>query len=327
MASLGDLIGHELVARTVSTSGTLQHANGLFTRFWIFAGAPDWLADRRAHPVVISLHGGPSFCHGYMLPLNLLVASGFVVVQYDQCGCGESSPGATNPELRTVQFYVDELAALVQHIGVADRFYLYGSSWGSMLAQEFAIRTKAPGLAGMVLDGALSDAQFYFLTQWRDVLTPNVPTRTMERLRDLEARGAYEDPEYRAIEQWLSGQFTCRQTPRPECWFASINGANNFIYVGMQGASEFTVGGVLKNWSVLQENAAVFVPTLVLAGEFDTMSRACQQQVVDSLPCALPLAVIARAAHCKLIDEPQQCCAHVSKFVQTIETATSHQER
>lgn len=321
--SLGDLIGHELVARTVEIRGTLPHASGLETAYRVFTGAADWLHDRAAHPVVISLHGGPAFTSNYMMPLNLLVASGMVVVQYDQCGCGHSSrvaePHTTNPELLTVDFYVAELAALVRHLGVDDRFYIYGSSWGSMLAQEFAGRARLPGLAGMVLDGALADAQFYFQTQWRDVLVPNVPAFTMARLRALEAAKAYESPEYKQIEEWLSGQFTLRLVPRPACWFDSLAGSNSAIYVAMQGASEFTVGGVLEHWSVLEQNRRTLTPALVLAGEFDTMSIACQQQVVDSLPHAWPLVVIPRAAHCKLIDEPHACCAQVVKFISTIE--------
>tara|TARA_B100000768_G_C10895975_1_gene215618 strand:+ start:80 stop:238 length:159 start_codon:yes stop_codon:yes gene_type:complete len=47
----------------------------------------------------------------------------------------------------------------------------------------------------------------------------------------------------------------------------------------MQGESEFTFGGALKGWRIVERNAAIAVPTLVLAGEFDTMSIECHQQV------------------------------------------------
>ena len=72
----------------------------------------------------------------------------------------------------------------------------------------------------------------------------------------------------------------------------------------MQGESEFTFGGALKGWRIVERNdpnpnhnhnhnpnpnpnpnpnqvernAAIAVPTLVLAGEFDTMSVECHQQ-------------------------------------------------
>ena len=67
----------------------------------------------------------------------------------------------------------------------------------------------------------------------------------------------------------------------------------------------------------VDRNRDVSVPTLVLAGEFDTMSLECSQQVVDSIPTAWPLVVIPRAAHCKLLDEPVLCAAAVAKFLHT----------
>ena len=87
----------------------------------------------------------------------------------------------------------------------------------------------------------------------------------------------------------------------------------------MQGASEFTLGGVLENWSIVERNAKIQVPTLVLMGEFDTMTEECSQQVVDSIPTAFPLVTIPRAAHCKLIDEPKLCCDEMAKFLHTVE--------
>ena len=100
----------------------------------------------------------------------------------------------------------------------------------------------------------------------------------------------------------------------------ATKGVNGAIYAGMQGASEFTFGGVLKGWSVRERNATIAVPTLVIAGEYDTMSAECHQLVVDSIPTAWPLVTIPRAAHCKLLDEPQLVCAAAAKFLHTCET-------
>ena len=87
----------------------------------------------------------------------------------------------------------------------------------------------------------------------------------------------------------------------------------------MQGASEFTLGGVLENWNIVERNSAILVPTLVMMGQYDTMTEECSQQVVDSIPGAVPLLTVPRAGHCKLIDEPQFCCKEIAKFLDTIE--------
>mmetsp|Transcript_5262 Transcript_5262/g.10699 ORF Transcript_5262/g.10699 Transcript_5262/m.10699 type:complete len:93 (+) Transcript_5262:3-281(+) len=85
----------------------------------------------------------------------------------------------------------------------------------------------------------------------------------------------------------------------------------------MQGKSEFTLGGQLEFWSITERNANINVPTLVMRGEFDTMSEACHNAVVDSIPTAWPLVTIPRAAHCKFLDEPQLCVDAIQKFLNT----------
>ncbi len=80
-----------------------------------------------------------------------------------------------------------------------------------------------------------------------------------------------------------------------------------------------TKHGPCAGWTIEKRNATITVPTLVLAGEFDTMTHECHQQVVDSIPCAWPLVTIPRAAHCKLLDEPEAVCAVVAKFLHTTE--------
>ena len=102
----------------------------------------------------------------------------------------------------------------------------------------------------------------------------------------------------------LSTHFTTRLVPHPTCWLDCFKTLNKKIYVAIQGASEFTLGGELERWSITDRNRGITVPALVLMGEFDTMSEECHQLVVDSIPAAWPLVTIPRAAHCKLIDEP-----------------------
>ena len=75
-----------------------------------------------------------------------------------------------------------------------------------------------------------------------------------------------------------------------------------------------------EHWSITERNrAAIDAPTLVLMGEFDTMSEECHQLVVDSIATSWPLMTIPRAAHCKLIDEPQLCCEAMLKFLTTVD--------
>lgn len=74
----------------------------------------------------------------------------------------------------------------------------------------------------------------------------------------------------------------------------------------MQGPSEFAFSGVLENWDITKKLAKVNLPTLILRGQFDTMSKRCSQKIVDAMPKGVATMVeIPRAGHCKLIDEPE----------------------
>jgi len=89
---------------------------------------------------LIRLHGGPGATHDYLSPLAELATDGWAVVFYDQLSNGNSthlpSRGAV---FWTMQLFVDELASLLRHLGIAGRYHLLGQSWGGFLAQEHAL--------------------------------------------------------------------------------------------------------------------------------------------------------------------------------------------
>ena len=369
-------------------------------RWWAF-----YPSEGGEKPPIIALHGGPSFNHKYMLPLKLMAYpefGGYPVIFYDQCGCGgsttitpsiasrekgekkEVSTSATSqdipPHLFTVEYYVEEFLHLLHcwntsknyPISFKNGYYLYGSSWGTILAQEVAVHlretvdkyqtdgttriAKLPKLMGLFLDGALSDAQLYCKSQWKYRIS-RMPSFTYHLLHELEvlarendsvdkkekanenlepdpAINIYETKTYKQIERVLSSMFTTRLVPLPDFWKDCLAGANMEIYSKMQGASEFTIGGCLKHWSIvnrlpclskdtsLKEGDESFVvkaplPVLALAGEFDTMTIECHQNVLDSIGGGdtNKLVVIPRAGHCKLVDEPLACCEAVLEFM------------
>ncbi|CAE7839860.1 pip, partial [Symbiodinium microadriaticum] len=68
------------------------------------------------------------------------------------------------PWLLTVDYYVEELGALVDFLGWK-QFHLLGSSWGTILGQAYAF-TKDPRLRAVILSGPLSDGDLYWKSQW-----------------------------------------------------------------------------------------------------------------------------------------------------------------
>jgi proline-specific peptidase len=179
LVTLDDLIGE--LPEVTTTTGTVK-VRDMDIAYWKFE------EEGTRKPPVIGLHGGPAFTHNYILPLKLLAASGYPVILYDQAGCGMSTNGVNNPaesapHLLTIEYYVEELKELVSQLKLVEH-YVFGSSWGSVLAQEYAV-TLPKGLLGLVLDGALSDGQTYIKTQWRDRIS-QLPSFTQKLLRKLE---------------------------------------------------------------------------------------------------------------------------------------------
>jgi len=315
MATLEDLCGDLSAIECDEWSFV---SRGLTVKCWTYRNRDAALCEL---PPVIAIHGGPSFCHNYMLPLQLLALHGHPVIFYDQAGCGESSfvsdPATEAPFLLTIDYYVEELELLVASYpgGALASFFVYGSSWGTIVAQEYAVKQPQP-LLGMILDGALCDARFYIESQWRTRIA-TMPTYTQRLLRKLTDERAFASPEYKELEGHLSSHFTLRTVPRPLCFLDSLKKQNGIIYVAMQGESEFTIGGVLENWTITSRLHLVKAPTLVLVGEYDTMTTECSQLIVDNISTAVPLVEIKRASHCKLLEEPHACIQSTLAFLTT----------
>lgn len=104
-----------------------------------FAGMRTWYRvtgdlESDLTPIVI-VHGGPGMAHNYLLSLTALALTGRAVIHYDQVGCGNSTHDPSRgADFWTVELFRDELANLVDQLGLADRFHLLGQSWGACSA-------------------------------------------------------------------------------------------------------------------------------------------------------------------------------------------------
>jgi pimeloyl-ACP methyl ester carboxylesterase len=90
-------------------------------------------------PVLVVIHGGPTWDHGYLLPAVAELADLAHVVLFDLRGCGRSSrtaPVGTLPSAALQPDYLaDDVAALVRHVG-AERADVLGFSYGGMIAMR-----------------------------------------------------------------------------------------------------------------------------------------------------------------------------------------------
>ena len=92
-------------------------------------------------PVLIVLHGGPGADFRYLLNLSVL-SDQYRVVFYDQLGTGLSQ--RVEAKDISVDTFVRDLDAVVEHFGRKRKVILLGHSWGAMLASAYLenIHTK-----------------------------------------------------------------------------------------------------------------------------------------------------------------------------------------
>ena len=319
---------------------------GIDVKFWRYERAPSSSSSSSSTRSsfggggvpIIAVHGGPGYPHDYMLPLRQQACRGRPVYFYDQAGCGgsplpktnasspSSSPSAVADEypwLLTVEYYsLEELPALIEHWGLTE-YHIIGSSWGTILSQMFALDAGAASLLGlrsMVLSGPLSQAKLYIDSQWSQVdgTVGSLPLYVQDRIRLLEETAAYDSREYQDIVGSLTSQFTIRTAPYPDCFLDSSDGMNEEIYVGMQGESEFTIGGKLRTLNITHRLVDVRVPVLLSHGKYDTMRPAVVRAMLDKLPRAESVQ-LNRSGHVSMIDEPGAMNEAVADFFDRVE--------
>ena len=89
---------------------------------------------------VLLLHGGPGATHEYLEAFDsYLPGAGIEYYYYDQLGSAFSDQ-PDKPALWELPRFVDEVEQVRQALGLdASNFYLYGQSWGGILAIEYAL--------------------------------------------------------------------------------------------------------------------------------------------------------------------------------------------
>jgi proline iminopeptidase len=153
-----------------------------------------------------------------------------------------------------------------------ENFFLYGQSWGGVLAIEYALRFQ-DHLAGLVVSNMMASIPAYNRYA-QNVLMPGMDQAALEEIKRLEAAGEFENPRY--MELLIPQHYVHHVLRRPyDQWPDPLNRAfkhlNPAIYVPMQGPSELGASGKLLHWDRTNDLAKITVPTLVIGARHDTM--------------------------------------------------------
>src|ERR1044072_2332787 len=141
---------------------------------------------------VLLLHGGPAMTHEYLEVFDsYFPAAGIEYYYYDQLGSAYSDE-PDEPALWEISRFVDEVEQVRQALKLdKDNFYLFGHSWGGVLAMEYALKYQQH-LKGLIISNMMASCPAYNAYA-RDVLMPTMDQAALAEVKGYEAAGDTEN--------------------------------------------------------------------------------------------------------------------------------------
>ncbi|MCD8494131.1 MAG: alpha/beta fold hydrolase [Alphaproteobacteria bacterium] len=133
---------HYALSGQPNRSGMLR-VSDLHQIYWEESGNPNGI------PLLV-LHGGPG-AGSRPEYRGLFNPDKFRIIMFDQRGSGKSLPYAEIRE-NTTSSLISDIRTLKQYLGVTERWQVFGTSWGSALAQKYALAHQDE-IGGLILNG------------------------------------------------------------------------------------------------------------------------------------------------------------------------------
>jgi proline-specific peptidase len=266
---------------------------------------------------LLLLHGGPGAGHDYLEPLAGL-AGDRAVIFYDQLGCGRSDQ-PDDPSLWRIERFVRKVDTVRDALGL-DRVHILGQSWGGWLAIEYML--SAPkGVEGLVLASTSASIPQFVDEAWR--LIGALPDAVSQAIRRHEAAGEYDHPDFVAALEVFYKRHLCRLDPWPDALERSGKnleaGGGHTVYNTINGPTEFTVTGELKNWNRIDRLDEITVPTLITVGRYDEITPACAETIRRGI-AGSRVVVFENSAHCAHLEETDAYLETVGAFLADIDS-------
>ena len=266
-------------------------------------------------PLVV-VHGGPGSTHDYLLQLTALAETDRPVVHYDQIGNGRSTHLPDKPAgFWTPGLFLDELANLLDRLGIAGDYALFGQSWGGILGAAHAAGRPA-GLRGLVIADAPASMPLWLKEVGR--LRADLPPDVQETLLRHEAAGTTSASEYMAAVQVFYERHVCR-APWPDNLKATYLEiyTDPTVYHTMNGPNEFHVIGTLKDWSVEDRLSDIDVPVLLISGRHDEATPATVRPYHEGVR-DVRWEIFEESSHVPHIEEPERFLRVMRDFLMTL---------
>ncbi len=268
---------------------------------------------------VLLLHGGPGFTHDYFECFeDFLPKEGIEFYYYDQLGCGNSDI-PTDTTLWNIPRFVEEVEQVRKGLGL-DNFYLYGQSWGSMLAMEYLDKYQSHVKAAVLSNMTASSKSYvtYTAKLKQQILSP----QDIAKYDSLDKLKAYNTPEFQNLMMSkLYTQCVCRIPLErwPEPLMRAFKKANQTIYIQMQGVDEFHVTGNFKDWDMWDRLHKITVPTLLIGAKYDEMNPEDIRKEGKLIPNSRTY-ICPNGSHLSMYDDQQNYFTNLISFLKDVDS-------
>lgn len=274
---------------------------------------------------VLLLHGGPAFTHECLESFeSFLPNEGFEMYEYDQLGSYYSDQ-PKDSSLWTIDHFVEEVEQVRKALGLnKDNFYLYGNSWGGILALEYALKYQ-DNMKGVIISNMMASIPDY--EKYNTVLRSQMRKGLLDTLDSYEKKADFKNPVYQELvfKEYYK-QHLCRLPEWPDPVNRAFKHYNEEIYVMMQGPSEFKTGGRLYHWDRKADLPKIKIPTLTVGAHYDTMDpehmkwMSTQVQQGRYLYCP-------EGSHMSMWDDQKHFFPGVIQFIKDVDAGTFKAER
>lgn len=270
---------------------------------------------------VLLLHGGPGGTHEFFENFDgYLPNEEIEYIYYDQLGSYYSDK-SNDSTLWTIEHFIEEVEQVRKALNLnKDNFYLFGQSWGGILAMEYALKYQ-DNLKGLIISNMMASIPAYEKYA-AEVLGPQLPPEVYKEIKAFEANGDFANPRYAALVQKHYYTEHILRKPLSE-WPESINRAfshlNSGIYIYMQGYSEFGITGnaTLKGWDVSNRLKELNIPTLMLGGKYDTMDPKYLEWMSTQVQHGR--SITTDGSHLSQYDDPENYFGGLIQFIEDVD--------
>jgi proline iminopeptidase len=272
---------------------------------------------------VLLLHGGPGATHEYLESCDSFFPSTEIeYYYYDQLGSYYSDQ-PQDDTLWEIDRFVEEIEQVRKALKLdKSNFYLFGQSWGGVLAVEYALKYQ-DNLKGLIISNMMMSCPEYGKYA-KEELGPKMPPEVLSEILEMEGKDDFDNPRY--MELLIPNYYVEHILRIPyEEWPDPVNRTfkhlNQEVYISMQGPSEFGIRGKLEKWDRTQDLDKINIPTLVIGATYDTMDPKHMEWVASQIKHGQFL-LCPNGSHFALYDDQETYFSGLIKFIKDVDQNT-----